>query len=110
MKIKGLMATGALLLAVGAFGSSCNSGSSRQSQAMKRACADLRRIKIAPVPKGSPNTAISFQTVTVWNPQDLKNSGNAVLARLPSQIRSDSGSLSRTRATLNEAATECRRS
>jgi hypothetical protein len=109
--IKGRIATGALLLAVGAFGSACSSGSSQQSQAMKRACADLRRmggIKVSPVPEGSPDTAGSFQTVTIWNPQDLKNSGNAVLARLPSQIQRDSGSLSRTEAVLRVAAAQCR--
>ena len=105
------IATGALLLAVGAFGSSCTSGPTQQSQAMRRACADLRRmggIKVSPVPEGSPNAAVSFQTVTIWNPQELKNSGNAVLARLPSEIQRDSGSLSGTEAVLREAAAQCR--
>lgn len=110
MKAKGLIATTALLLVIGACGSSCNSGPSQRSQAMKRACADLGRmgIKTSPVLKGSLNTSTSFLTVTVWNPQDFKNSGNAVLARLPSQLQSDSDSLTRTRASLIEAGMECR--
>jgi len=108
MNIKRLITAGILLLTASCLASSCTSGPSQQSEAMKRACADvqqIRRLVISP-PKVSFNTAASFLAARAF-PQDLKNSGNALIARLPSQLQSDRGSSSRTLTALNEAAAQC---